>query len=473
MQNAPGNAPDSTDVDRPLFDLTIVEARALFASGRMTATAYHSALRQRAESVAGYNTMVTSLEAPEIAQPGPLQHIPIVVKDNIDVARIPTTAGTASLLDNIAPHDAVIVERLLGAGAYIAGKNVMHELALGATTNNALHGGTHNPWRRGATAGGSSGGTASAVALGIAPAGIGTDTGGSVRVPASLCGIFGFRPSVGRYPSNGIVPLSPTRDTAGPLARSIEDVALLDAVLSGRPRIGSAATVHGLRLGVTPSHFADLAPDVADASCAVRELLGAAGVDFVNIDLDDLVAEASEIAASLVWGEARTVLTQYMKARGAPSLDTVLLSIRSPDVAQVISNGIDSVTAEQYRQALAIRRRLRSALSVRIDRAGTDALFFPTTPLVAPPLGEDRTIEHNGRQVPTFSTIIRHADMGGILDMPGISLPIGLGQSSRLPVGIELSVAPGQDDRVLALAGAIAPLVVEQYRPSDIPLDSF
>ncbi|CCQ13452.1 Indoleacetamide hydrolase [Rhodococcus sp. AW25M09] len=454
----------------PLFDLTVVEARRMLVAGAVTPEQYRVALRERAAQAAAYNTTVTFVAAPPSAPSGPLQHIPIVVKDNIDVAGAATTAGTPGLIANVATGDAGVVRGLVAAGAHVSGKNVMHELALGATTNNPLHGAAHNPWQHGRTAGGSSGGTAAAVALGIAPAGIGTDTGGSVRVPAALCGVFGFRPSIGRYPNDGIVPICLTRDTAGPIARSLEDIVVLDSVLARRVSVQPAPAIAEIRLGFTPVHFTDLDSDVAEATDRARRDLEKLGATSVLVDIDDLVAEAFDIAPLLVWGEFRAALSGYLAAGHISDVDGVLDAVRSPDVSDAIARGLDSVTSDLHRRALATRDRLRTELTERCRRAGIHALLFPTTPVVAPLLGQDDTIELAGRRVPTFATIIRHGDLGGVLGLPGISVPIGLGTASGLPVGIELSAPPGRDDTLLAVAGEVSRHIARPHRPSSIRL---
>ena len=194
----------------------------------------------------------------------PLLGIPLVLKANIDTAELPTSAATRALLENFPPFNAPVTDRLLQAGAIIFGKTNMHELAFGVTNNHGAHGAARNPWDPELITSGSSGGTAAAVAAGIVPAGLGTDTGGSVRLPAAMCGISGFRPTTGRYPGEGIVPISHTRDTAGAMGRSIDDLILLDSILADTDN--SADIEPGaMRLGVPRDYYYDnLEPGVAD-----------------------------------------------------------------------------------------------------------------------------------------------------------------------------------------------------------------
>ena len=164
---------------------------------------------------------------------GPLHGVPLALKDNLDTADMPTTGGTPGLRGSRPARNAPVVQRLLDAGAIVFGKANLHELAYGITNNNAGFGAARNPYDRTRIPGGSSGGVGAAVGARIVPGGIGSDTGGSVRVPAALCGIVGFRPTTGRWPQAGIVPISHTRDTAGPMTRSVADCVLLDRVVTG------------------------------------------------------------------------------------------------------------------------------------------------------------------------------------------------------------------------------------------------
>jgi mandelamide amidase len=188
---------------------------------------------------------------------GVLHGVPFVAKDNIDTVDLPTTGCTPALRGNRPPRNAPVLQRLLDAGAVLFGKANMHELAFGITNNHGAFGAARNPYNPECIPGGSSGGSAAAVAAGIAPFALGSDTGGSVRIPAALCGIAGLRPTLGRYPQEGIVPISPTRDTAGPLARTVEDLALVDGVISGDASALQPVKLADLRIGVPRDDFND------------------------------------------------------------------------------------------------------------------------------------------------------------------------------------------------------------------------
>ena len=239
-----------------VLELTAIEALSAMAAGDLRAETYAAILLSRAMSLKGLNVLIAQdqdqvLEAARAADKsrargrrlGPLHGLPLIIKDNINTAALPTTAGTPSLIGNRPQANARVVDALLGAGGIVFGKANMHELAFGITSNNGAFGPVRNPYDTSKIPGGSSGGNAAGVAARFAPAGIGSDTGGSTRIPAALCGVVGFRPTIGRYAGTGtlagvreVVPIAHTRDTPGPIARSAADVALLDAEI-GRAHV--------------------------------------------------------------------------------------------------------------------------------------------------------------------------------------------------------------------------------------------
>lgn len=421
--------------------------------------------------LASYNTVCETATSTIIGQrSGTLAGVPIVVKDNIDVAGFATTGGTPSLTGNRAESNAPLIERLIAAGAIVTAKNTMHELALGATSNNAFQGVPRNPWDPTRICGGSSGGTAGAVATGLAPVGIGTDTGGSIRMPAALCGLFGFRPSPGRYPEGGMLSLSPTRDTAGPLTRSMEDILLIDSVLASRQASTPVPAVDAIRLGTSPCHSYDLHPDVADSYARTLQTLQNDGVHFSEVAIGDIVETAGTIATTILWGEAEKSIQDYLDHAGGPSLLDLIGSIASPDVRLILSSGLGSVSERDYSAAIETRRQLRAELSRRLNTAGVQALMFPTVPVVAPLIKENDLMEHNGRNVPVFPTLIRHTDLGGVLGLPGISVPVRPGNRTGLPVGIEFTSPPETDDDLLALVTTLEPHISHVASPSTLSL---
>src|ERR1700704_3644810 len=255
---------------KPLSELGVSELAQAIRRGDLASEALVEELLARCAAASSLNAFI-SLEPERVraaarhadqhrsrgGELGPLHGVPLAIKDNFDTADYRTTAGTPALAAHRPKRNAVVVQRLLDAGAVVLGKANLQELAYGPTSNNAAFGPVRNPYDPTRIPGGSSGGTASAVAARLAPAGLGTDTAGSVRVPGSLCGVTSFRPSTLRWSQAGIVPISHTRDTAGPLARSVADCVLLDGVVTGSATEVAPADLKGLRLGVPRGYFWD------------------------------------------------------------------------------------------------------------------------------------------------------------------------------------------------------------------------
>ncbi len=394
---------------------------------------------------------------------GVLGGIPLVFKDNINTRMLATTAGTGALQRFVASEDAPVARALFGAGALLGAKGNMHELAFGITNNNAVTGASRNPWNPMLIPGGSSGGVAVAIAARMMPGGIGTDTAGSVRLPAALCGIVGFRPSVGRYASDGIVPISHTRDTAGPMARSVADIVLLDAMMTGSTGQSRIRDPRGLRLGVAQGRFFDnLEESVAKEAARVLDLLADAGVELVDIDTIDITELDAATGFPVTLFEFPGDLRRYLAENALPySLQDILDGIGSPGVREIVAEQLsDTAMAEDvYLRARNVDRpRLQLAWASRFETANVEAVIFPTSPLTARPVGEDETVELNGERVPTFETYIRNTSPGSIAGIPGISLPTGLA-GTGLPIGMELEGPGGADVRLLEIAATVEDII--------------
>lgn len=468
-----------------LEDLTLTAAAAAIRSGDITAERYAARLLACCEASAALNAFITLETGPVLAaaleadgrrragEPlGPLHGVPLALKDNLDTAGVLTTAGTPALRHHRPRADGAVVQRLLEAGAIVLGKANMHELAFGATSNNAAFGPARNPYDPSRIPGGSSGGTGTAVAARLAPAGIGTDTGGSIRVPAALCGIVGFRPTTGRWPQRGIVPISHTRDTAGPMTRSVEDAALLDAVVTGeRPALAPVALA-GMRLGIPRAHFYDdLDHDIASATAAALARLEEAGAILVEADAGDVTELDRAAGFPIALYEAVRDIALYLDDHAiAVDLGHVASQVASPDVRALLEGALGSrrVPEDAYRDALLIHRpalqRVYRALFTELNVA---ALIYPTTPLAAAPIGADATCELNGRPVPTFETFTRNTAPGSLAGIPGVSLPSGM-SATGLPIGLALDAPAGADRNLLALAAAIERVLAEVPPPPSV-----
>ena len=474
-----------------LIELTVVEAAAALRERACSCREYVEALIARSEAMAGLNAFVSHdwdalLAAARAVDGGsgprgPLAGVPLALKDNIASTTLTTSGATGALAGFVAPRNAPVAEALFEAGALIGAKANMHELAFGITNNNAVTGPARNPWDPTMIPGGSSGGTAVAVAARMMPGGLGTDTGGSVRLPAALCGLAGFRPSVGRYSGAGIIPISHTRDTAGPIARTVADLRLLDAVMAGTGtgrtgdagRAGSdpapAPALDGLRLGVPrAAFFAELEPEVAAEAGRVLDLLSDLGVELVEADIPEVSELNAAVGFPIALYEFVRDLPRHLAENGlALSLEDVLGGIGSPDVKEIVASqlGAEAMPEAVYRQALDVDRpRLQRTYATYFAEQAVEAVIFPTSPVTARPIGDDETIDLDGERVPTFPTFIRNTDPGSNAGIPGLSLPTGL-TSTGLPVGMELDGPAGSDVRLLSVGAAVEEAVGFDARP--------
>ncbi|MER8223561.1 amidase family protein [Streptomyces sp. NPDC094143] len=449
---------------------SLTTALALLRRGALTSRTLTEELLARAERFAELGAFVTldrerALRAAHAADGsparGPLHGVPVVVKDNIHVAGLPNTAGTAALAGFVPAEDAPVVRRLVAAGAFVIGKTGMHELSMGATSSASSSGPVRNAHDPARFAGGSSGGSAVAVACG-ALAGLGTDTGGSVRIPAALNGICGLRPTPGRYPAGGVTPLSATRDVVGPMARTVADLALLDSVLAQEPGTPETVPPHRLRLGVPGGYFTRLlGPETAEAFTDSVDRLRRAGVTVVDVALPGLERVEAELGFPITLYEARRDLTAYL-AQHTPTITLTDLAeqITAPDVRRVFLDSVvdgapGAVPEERYLAALHQGRpRLRAAYREVFDTHRVDALVFPTTPRCAAELNApDAPVEIGGELLPAFQTFIRHTGPGSIAGLPGLTVPMPQAPGKTLPVGLALD-GPEHSDRTLLAVGA-------------------
>jgi len=469
--------------DIELASLDAAQALVLLRRGDLGALEYADALLRRLPVHAALHAMTQvdpdavraaarRADQTSARDRGLLHGLPIVVKDNIDVAGLPCTAGSPALAGHRPAMDAACVEPLRGAGALVLGKSNLHEFALGVTSGNAAYGAVRNPHAPERIAGGSSGGTAAAIAARLAPAGLGTDTGGSIRIPAALCGVVGFRPSTGRWPSRGVVPISvPSRDTAAPMARSVADCALLDAVVCGADPSLPTVALRGLRLGVPREFWAPLHGGLAAQLDGALGALSAAGVDLVPLSMAADLDAVGDVALVIAMAENLPSLRAYFADHGLPfDLHRLAASIASPDVRALFDHLAQSggPDAAAYANALAeVRDRLQPAWAHAYAARRLDALVLPTTPLPAARIGEDTELQMNGRRWPTFDSYVRHCVPASILGLPSISLPAGCvaEQGALLPVGLMLDGPPGSDRRLLAIAAALQPLLPPTPEP--------
>ena len=392
---------------------------------------------------------------------GILHGIPISLKDNIHTAGIRTTAGSKILKDFIPKQDAVVVSLLKEAGAILVGKTNLHEFAYGVTTNNPHFGPTRNPWDLQRIPGGSSGGSAAALAAGLCYGSIGTDTGGSLRIPASLCGVVGLKPTRSSVSDAGVVPLSPTLDCAGPLARSVRDaeilfraVAMTDVFPRGRPA-RDGKKLPKFRVGLPGSFFTDVLSDEVRAayedSLRVLRKLGAQTKD-VSIPL---LQESEDAGNNIAWPEA----THYHQAAG-------FFPARSVDYGEDVRTRLEmggKTTAMAYLSACDLRARFIQQLHAAMDEAGVDVLAVPTTPIGAPLIGQEK-IQVGGKEHSTRALLLRLNRPANLAGVPAISIPCGF-TVSGLPIGLQLIGRNGAEPMLLRIAAAFERGIEPPRRP--------
>jgi len=462
-----------------LWELTLTEAAALVRHRHITSRSLVEAWLSRIADFSQLNAFISVDAAAALAQadsydryleaggdPLPLGGVPIAVKDNIQVVGFANTAGTPALSNFFPKRNAKVIEPLLRAGAIVVGKTNMHELALGTSGyNTAFHSpgviGVRNAFDHSCIAGGSSSGSGSAVGARLVPAALGTDTGGSIRQPGAVNGCVGYRPTVGRYPVDGITPISPTRDTPGPITRSVEDVVLLDSIITGAlPAEASAA--ESIRLGVVDQLWADLSEPVRRLTEEALRKLEQQGVQLVRVSMPEIFEMNHAVSMPLALHECRSALTEYLLANETGvSFDELVAGVSSPDVRTIFEDYIlpgrlgelegQSMDLEQaYVTAMKdARPKLIQIFELLFKEHQLDAIIHPTTPDLA------IKSEPAATSFEAFARMIRNADPASNAGMPGISLPVGVSQQEGLPVGIEIEGLPGSDEQLMSIASFI------------------
>lgn len=470
-----------------LHELAAVEAAAALRRGDATAEAYAAALLGRCRRFAALNAflaidndaVLAAARDADLARAsgrrlGALHGLPLAIKDNIDVAGMATTCNSPPLAANRAPADAAIVRRLKAAGALVLGKTNMHELALGSPNDPATGGDALNPYDQSAMTGGSSSGTAVAIAARLSPGGLGTDTGGSVRIPAAHCGIAGLRPTLGRYPGAGMVALCPTRDTAGPMARTVADVALLDAAICGEDTPDALPDLAGVRLGVPRAYFyEDLDP--MTAAFAERELvrLREHGATLIDADIDDIGALNDLVSFVVFQHEVPLELSKYLQERlpGVAAADFAR-RIGSPRCRSFVEGLLGAAGAAStpvpravYEQAIIVHRpALRAAYRAYFAAHRVDAIVYPTTPLPARSLSEASAAAAAAKTLRQALVYLRLIDPSSNAGLPGITVPSGM-TPRGVPLGLAFDAPEGDDRRLLALGMAYEALTTPMPPP--------
>ena len=436
---------------------TLADVGRLVASKALTSEAVTERCLERiTEQNRTLNAFVSVLDDDAVAQAkeadqeiaagryrGPLHGIPISLKDIIDLRNAPTTAASRVLDGHIARRDATVVGRLREAGAIFIGKTNLHEFALGTTNEDSAYGPVLHPLDSTRSPGGSSGGSAASVLAGMAYASIGTDTGGSIRIPSSACGLVGLKATIGELPTDGIVPLSETLDHVGPMCLSVEDTALLYGVLRGisNPEPLASRDVRGMRFGIPRAYFLDL----LDAQVAARFDEACERLRTAGAILDDVMIrhtkEIGTIYVHIALPEAAAYHAATLDSRPQDYTENVRLRL---EMGRYIL-AEDYVRAQRGRHALT--REVREALG------GRDGLLLPSMPVPATRLGVP-TVSIGGTEETVRNITLRLTQLFNITGHPAISLPCGR-TDEGLPVGLQIVGTRNRTPELLQVAASL------------------
>lgn len=430
--------------------MTILEAARELRAGKTTSAALTEACLERIRALQpSLNAFITVVEEgarkqaaaldKELAQGtdrGPLHGIPIALKDVYETKGIRTTCGSKLFTDNVPDRDSAVTERLAAAGCVLIGKTGMHELAYGITSNNPHFGTIRNPWNRDHVPGGSSGGSGAAVATDMCFMGMGSDTGGSIRIPAAFCGTVGLKPTYGRVSRYGVMPLDFSLDHMGPLTRSVRDAAAVLQALAGhdsrdhtcstRPVDAympeNTESLSGIRIGIPENfYFERTYPGVAEAVQSVAATAERLGATLVPVRVPD-IAGLNAISRIILFAEATATMEPYLHRR----------QDFGPDVLSLFDQG-KYIPATEYVQAQRLRRVYQLDFAAILRQA--DCLLTPTTPNLAPRIGEN-SVQLGGVEEDARLASTRFVRGINVLGLPALSLPCGLVEG--LPVSAQL-----------------------------------
>jgi aspartyl-tRNA(Asn)/glutamyl-tRNA(Gln) amidotransferase subunit A len=454
--------------ERDLHMLSLAEQANLIASGQISPVELLEATLQQMDRVDGrLNAYITPMRNQAMADArraeevitgggylGALHGIPIAVKDLFYTRGVRTTAGSKVMADFVPDDDATAVTRLREAGAVIVGKTGMHEFAYGTTGINPHYGDVRNPWDLERVPGGSSSGSAAAVAARMCSAALGSDTGGSIRIPAALCGITGIKPTYGRVSRHGAVPCAWSLDNVGPLTRTAEDAAIVMGAIAGWdgkdpascqdpvPDFVAALSqgVSGLRVAILKEYVTDpTEPEVLAAFQAAMDLLRSLGAS---------VEEVSVPEVNTAIGASTAILASEVSAYHEENLRR-----RPQDYGEEVRARLETgffIAATDYLKGQRVRRLLTAQFLELL--AGYDAVVCPTIPATAPRFDQD-TVAYGDVVEPRGPAMVRHTRLFNLTSLPAVSVPCGL-DSQGLPIGLQIATAPFTEGLTLRIAHA-------------------
>ena len=447
--------PEPPEIVEELIWTSLADLAALVRAGTISTTELVEAFATRiAAFEPRLNAFITptlddARSAAQSATSGALAGVPIGLKDLIDTAGIRTTCGSRIFGERVPERDAICWIRLKSAGAVLLGKLNTHEFAAGATNENPAFGDAHNPWNTARVTGGSSGGSGAAVAAALVSAALGTDTGGSIRIPAACCGVVGLKPTYGTVSTAGVQPLAWSLDHVGPLARSVHDAALLVDVLTDRTgsqtcdaaaRAGAAHGMASMRIGVPYGWIRDdIQPAVRDAFENALSQMRQLGAETVEVAMPD-ARELSLVNRAIAYAEASTWHEHLLRERAGE----YGANVRPRQEAGRF------ILASQYLKA----QRLRTRFCRMVARMWqhVDLIATPTLPITAPPIGTRRITFPGGRTEGTQAALIRFVAPINLLGIPALTVPCGF-DPEGLPVGLQF-IAPAGAEALLCYVGA-------------------
>ena len=386
---------------------------------------------------------------------GPLHGIPIALKDNLYTKGVRSTAGSKVLGDFVPEEDATVTARLKSAGAIIVGKTNMHEFAWGGTTDNPHYGPTRNPWDPRRFPAGSSGGSGAAVAARECFGAIGTDTGGSIRLPSAVNGVTGIRPTIGRVSNFNIVPLAWSMDTAGPMTRTVADCATMFNFIAGHdPKDEASARipvsdytaqlnrgVKGIRIGIVPDYFfTHLQPPVHDAVRGALRVLEGQKAEVVEVEIANIHGNISA-QLTIESAEPSTYHQHWLRTRPQDYGD---------DVRVLLEVG-EMLLATHYLQAQRYRTLLRHEFVEAFEHV--DVFICPTLPFVATPVGDMKVVIEGGKEEDMLSAIMQYTGVPSLTGLPSMSVPCGFSPDG-LPIGMQIIGKPFDEATIFRVGHA-------------------
>ncbi|WP_426390307.1 amidase family protein [Variovorax sp. R-27] len=462
-----------------LASLGVAAAAEAMRKGEISSESYASALLQRARDHADLNSFITIdedavLEAARKADKAiasgavaPLLGVPVAIKDSYLTEGLRSTIGLSTLDRFVPEHDADAVQAIKDGGGVVFGKNNLVEMSFGLTGHNEAHGQARNPHNVNHVSGGSSSGGGVSVAARLVPAALGGDTIGSIRVPASFCGVVGFKPTTGRWPRSGVAPISHTLDTTGVFARSVEDCILIDRVVTRdeTPDSRMNADLKGVTFAYAPRQYLELvAPEVAARFEETIRQLRDAGAKVTEVDLGpDFSGRALSATWNIFFRETKAAVEKFIRQNNVPTtfdeiFDGLKPGLKSGWSHLVLPSGQGYISDEVYHTALSGERaEIKRRFAYAFLSTGAEALILPTTPATAPMIGQEDKVLLGGQEM-SHMVLANNTIPASAAGLPGISLPIGLSDKG-LPIGLELDAPFGRDRALLYVARRVEAVV--------------